>query len=316
MAEFRLDGNATQPFWDNSVEPRVEINPGDIVVFECPEPCGQVTPEWTDKDLAAINFDLIHALVGSVFVKGAQPGDALQVDVLDLKHKGWGWSGHLQDFGLLAEDFNFAYMHHWKLEGSQCHFGVKDIVVPFAPFCGTMGVTPESSGRHDTIAPAFNAGNVDIRDLGIGSTAWFPVFVEGALFACGDCHSSQGQGELCGTGIESPMDVTLRFNVVKGKAPKELQFFKPGPLSRNDSKGFHVTTAHGPDLLENSKTAARYMIDWLVENHDVTRSQAYVLCSTVGDLVLSEVVDAPNYIVSLYIPLAVFNHNIPFGDPR
>lgn len=307
MAEHHLGGEVTQPFWDKTVEPRLEINPGDTVVFECPEPCGQVTPDWTDKELANINFDLIHALVGSLFVKGAEPGDALQVDVLDLMHKGWGWSGHLQDFGLLAEDFDFAYIHHWKLEEDKCHFNVNDIVVPYAPFCGTMGLTPADEGRHDTIAPAFNAGNVDIRDLGVSSRIWFPVFVEGALFAVGDCHSAQGQGELCGTGIESPMTVTLKFDVVKDKAPKELQFFKPGPLTVNDKQGYHVTTAHGPDLRANAQTAARYMIDWIVENHKITRSQAYVLCSTAGDLVISEIVDEPNYVVSLYMPLMIFN---------
>jgi len=116
MTEHILDGSITQPFWDNSVTPRLEINPGDTVVFDCPEPCGQVTPDWTDDMLANISFDLIHALLGSVYVKGAKAGDALQVEVLDMKHKGWAWSGHLQHFGLLQEDFDFAYIHHWKLD--------------------------------------------------------------------------------------------------------------------------------------------------------------------------------------------------------
>jgi len=306
MAEYQLSGDVTQPFWDNSVEPRLEINPGDSVVFDCPEPCGQVTPEWTDKELAAIDFEPIHALVGSVFIKEAMPGDALKVDVKEFQHKGWGWSGHLQHFGLLADDFDFAYMHHWKLEGEECLFGVNNFVVPFAPFCGTMGLAPAESGKRDTIAPRYNGGNIDIRDLGEGSTVFFPVHVEGALFACGDCHSAQGQGELCGTGIESPMTVRLEFDVIKGSATKELQFFKPAPLTKNDRSGYHVTTAHGPDLLENAKNATRYMIDWIVDNHKVTRSQAYILCSVVGDLVISEIVDAPNFIVSLYMPLMIF----------
>lgn len=306
MAEHFLDGSVTQPFWDNSVEPRLVIEPGDVVVFDCPEPCGQVTPQWTSEDLANIDFGVIHALVGSVFVKGAQPGDALEVEMLDFKHKGWGWSGHLKGFGLLADDFDYAFIHHWKLEGDKCLFGVKDIVLPFAPFCGTMGVAPKEPGRIPTIAPGFNGGNVDIRDLGVGTTLWMPVFVEGALFACGDCHSSQGQGELCGTGIESPMTVTLRFNVRKDMIIKELQFQKPSPLSKNDTRGYHVTTAHGPDLYENARNATRYMIDWLESTKGLTRSQAYVLCSEAADLVISEIVDAPNYIVSTYMPLSIF----------
>lgn len=308
MSEHFLDGSITQPFWDNSVTPRLEINPGDTVVFDCPEPCGQVTPDWDDEKLANIDFEPIHALIGSVYVKGAKAGDALEVEILDYKHKGWAWSGHLQHFGLLQEDFDFAYIHHWKLEGEKCLFGVKDIVVPFEPFCGCMGVAPKEPGRIDTIAPGNFGGNMDIRDLRMGTKAWFPVFVDGALFACGDCHSGQGNGELCGTGIESPMTVTLKFNVRKDVSVKELQFETPSPLSKSDSGGYHVTTANGPDLMENSKNAARYMIDWIVKTYGVTRSQAYVLCSVAADLKISEIVDAPNFIVSAYMPLNIFKH--------
>ncbi|MEJ2302514.1 MAG: acetamidase/formamidase family protein [Anaerolineales bacterium] len=310
MSEHFLDGSVTQPFWDNAIEPRLEIESGDTVVFETPEPCGQVTPDWTDEDLANIDFALIHALVGSVFVKGAKPGDALQVDVLDLKHKGWGWSGHLKGFGLLAEDFDYAYIHHWKLEGDTCHFGVNDIQIPYAPFCGTMGVAPGESGRTDTIAPGFHGGNIDIRDLGLGAKVWFPVHVEGALFACGDCHSAQGDGELCGTGIESPMTVTLRFSTKKDVSIKEIQFQTPSPLTKTDTEGYHVTTAHGPDLMENAKNATRYMIDWLVDERGLTRSQAYILCSEAADLKISQIVDAPNFIVSAYMPLSIFKGNV------
>lgn len=308
MSEHFLDGSVTQPYWDNSVTPRLEIDPGDTVVFDCPEPCGQITPDWNDENLANLDFAPIHALLGSVFVKDAKAGDALEVEVLNLKHKGWAWSGHLQHFGLLQEDFDFAYIHHWKLEGEKCLFGVKDIVLPFEPFCGCMGVAPEKPGRIDTIAPGNFGGNMDIRDLRAGTKAWFPIFVDGALFACGDCHSGQGNGELCGTGIESPMTVTLKFNVRKDVSVKELQFDTPSPLSKSDSGGYHVTTANGPDLMENSKNAARYMVDWVVKTYGVSRSQAYVLCSVAADLKISEIVDAPNFIVSAYMPLNIFKH--------
>lgn len=307
MAEHYLDGSVTQPFWDPQVEPRLEVESGDTVVFDTPEPCGQVTPEWKDADLADISFDPIHALVGSVYVKGAEPGDALQVEILDLKHRGWGWSGHLVGFGLLAEDFDYAYIHHWKLEGDRCIFGVNDIVVPFQPFCGTMGLAPKEGERVTTIAPGFNGGNIDIRDLTCGATLWMPVHRPGALFACGDCHSAQGDGEVCGTGIESPMQVTLRLSVRKDLSIQELQFQTPGPVgSQTGSRGYHAATAHGPDLYENAKNAVRYLIDWLVQRHGLTRSQAYVLCSAAADLKISQIVDAPNWIVSAYMPLSIF----------
>ncbi len=308
MAEHYLDSSVTQPFWDNSVNPRLEIDPGDVVVFDCPEPTGQITPDWIADDLLTrYDHTLAHALIGSVYVKGAEPGDTLEAEVLDFQHKGWGWSGHLPGFGLLADDFDFPYLHHWRIEGEACHFGVKDIVVPFQPFCGVMGVAPAEPGRLDTIPPRVNGGNVDIRHLGRGARVWLPVLVDGALFACGDCHSAQGDGEVCGTGIESPMTVTLRFQVHKGRTIPELQFQTTRPLDKLTDQTYFVTTAHGPDLMENAQNAVRYMIDWLVDTKGLTRSQAYVLCSAAADLKISEIVDLPNFIVSAYMPLQMFD---------
>lgn len=306
MTEHYLDGSVTQPFWDNSVTPRLAIDSGDVVVFDCPDPTGQITPAWTVDDFAHYDPSLAHALVGSVYVKGAQPGDALEVEVLDFQHKGWGWTGHLPDFGLLAEDFDYLFLHHWRLEGDTCHFGVKGITLPFQPFCGVMGVAPAEPGRFNTDPPRANGGNVDIRHLGRGAKVWLPVHVPGALFACGDCHSAQGDGEVCGTAIESPMTVALRFHVRRGQAPRELCFTTPAPLDRLDRQGYFVTTAHGPDLMDNAKNAVRYLIDWLVDTHGLTRSQAYVLCSVAADLKISEIVDRPNFIVAAYLPLQLF----------
>ncbi len=306
MAEHYLDDRIPQPFWDNSVEPRLVIDPGDTVVIECAEPGGQITPDWTSDDFAYIDSSKIHALTGSIFVNGALPGDVLQVEILAMQHKGWGWSAHQVGFGLLAEDFEFDYMHHWRLEGDTCFSTQVGVSLPFDPHPGVVGVAPQEAGRLNTAPPRFNGGNVDVRDMTIGSTIWLPVFVEGALFATGDCHAAQGQGEVCGTGIEAPMTVTMRFNVQKNRTLKEVQLQRPGPTSRLDRLGYHITTAHGPDLMINAQNAVRYMIEWLVETHHMNRSQAYILCSVAGELVISEVVDVPNWIVSMRMPLAAF----------
>ncbi|MFM7719354.1 MAG: acetamidase/formamidase family protein [Actinomycetota bacterium] len=305
MAEHHLDGSVTQPFWDRSVEPRLTIASGDTVTFDCPEPCGQVEPTWTSDDLANLDFSKVHAVIGSVYVEGAQPGDTLQVDVLDMRHRGWGWSAHIPHFGLLADDFDFPYLHHWEIADDVCRFGVGGIEVPFAPFCGVLGVAPEEEGRLDTIPPRRNGGNIDVRDIGLGASAYLPVLVEGALFGCGDCHGAQGDGEVSGTAVEAPMEVTLRLTVRKDVSVRELEFSTPG-RRRDESRGYHVTTAHGPDLLEDSRNAVRAMIGWLGRERGLTPSQAYVLCSTAVDLRISEVVDAPNWIVSAYLPLSVF----------
>jgi len=307
MAEHYLDDSITQPFWDNSVEPRLVIEAGDTVVIECAEPSGQVKPDWTAEDLPRRDSSKIHALTGSIFVKGAAPGDVLEVDILDMKHKSWGWTAHMTGIGLLPEDFDFYYLHHWRLEGDTCYSTeMENIRLPFEPHPGCVGVAPREAGRLDTIPPRLNGGNMDVRDMTIGSTVWLPVFVEGALFATGDCHAAQGQGEVCVTGIESPMTVTMRFNVRKDMRLKEVQLRRPSPVSKLDRKGYHITTAPGPDLMQDAKNAVRYMIDWLTDNHHMSRSQAYILCSVAGDLKISEIVDAPNWIVSMHMPLQIF----------
>ena len=248
----------------------------------------------------------MHALTGSIAIDGAKIGNTLEVEILDMQHKGWGWTGHIPGFGLLQEDFDFAYIHHWQLEGEKCHFGAGNIVLPFEPFPGCVGVAPAEPGRLNTVPPRFNGGNVDIRDLVVGSVFWLPVLADGALFSTGDCHAAQGQGEVSGTGIESPMTVTMRFDLRRDLAVRELQLRRPSPMTKTDSAGWHITTAHGPDLMQNAKNAVRYMIEWLTQNRSLTESQAYCLCSVAGDLKISEIVDAPNWIVSFHMPLSIF----------
>lgn len=110
--EYQLDDSITQPFWDNSVELRLTVSPGDVVTIECDESSGQVTPEWTDDDFGLADPSKAHPLTGSIAVKGAEPGDALVVEILDMSHKGWGWSGHMPGFGLLADDFDSHHIRH------------------------------------------------------------------------------------------------------------------------------------------------------------------------------------------------------------
>jgi acetamidase/formamidase len=308
MAEHHLDDSVVHAFWDKSLEPRLEIEAGDTVVFECREASdGQVKPGASAEVLRDLDFDPIHPLTGPVYVRSAEPGDALQVEILDLEHKGWGWNAVIPGFGLLAADFAEPYLQHWRLEGDTCTFGQESgIEVPYEPFCGVMGVAPAEEGRLDTIPPRSNGGNIDIRGLGPGATLWLPVWVPGALFSTADCHAAQGDGEVSGTGIETPMTVTLRFNVVKGANLPELRFQTPSPLTQTDSAGYYVTTAHGPDLFANAQNAIRYMIDHLGRECGLSPSQAYVLCSAAVDLKISEVVDAPNWIVSAYLPLSIF----------
>jgi acetamidase/formamidase len=198
-------------------------------------------------------------------------------------------------------------VHHYKLKRDHCAFR-SDILIPYEPFCGVMGVAPREPGRLTTIPPRENGGNIDIRHLTPGTKVVFPVLAPGALFSCGDCHSAQGDGEVNGTGIETPMTVRLRFRLLKGASPSELRFTTPPgkKLTVTDEAGYYVTTAHGPDLFMDAQQAMRYMIAYLVAEHAMTREQAYCLCGAAVDLKISEIVDAPNWIVSAYLPLSIF----------
>jgi acetamidase/formamidase len=308
MTMHHLDDLKPHAFWDHSHPPRVRIASGDTVVFETLEASArQITPASTGERLKTLSFEPIHPLTGPVYVEGAEPGDALEVQVVRLKHKGWGWNAVIPGFGLLADDFPDPYLHHYKLGRTHCEFR-PDIRIPYEPFCGVMGVAPREPGRFDTIPPRENAGNMDIRHLTPGSKVLFPVLVPGALFSCGDCHSAQGDGEVNGTGIETPMTVTLRFRLRKGLSVPEVRFWTAPDkrLTRVDTDGYFATTAHGPDLFQDAQKAIRYMIDYLVTERRMTREQAYCLCGAAVDLKISEIVDVPNWIVSAYLPLSIF----------
>ncbi|MCD6290940.1 MAG: acetamidase/formamidase family protein [Anaerolineae bacterium] len=304
--EHYLDSSAVHNVWDNSIEPRLHIDPGDTVIFECVDASGQqVTPDSQASDLTQLDFGKVNPLTGPVYVDGAEPGDTLKVEILDLKHKGWGWTGIIPGFGLLADEFPEPYLKIWQLEEGSAEFK-PGIRIPLEPFCGSMGVAPRVDGPIGTVAPTEHGGNLDTRGLVKGTVLYLPVWVPGALFSCGDCHAAQGDGEVCGTGIESPMTVTLRLGLVKGASISEFRFETPSPLTKTDTQGYYVTTAHGPDLYKNAQQAIRYMVDYLSAEHGLTRPEAYALCSVAVDLKISEIVDAPNFIVSAYLPKSIF----------
>jgi acetamidase/formamidase len=308
MATYHLDDAQPHAFWDNTFPPRLQIEPGDTVIFDTLEAFGgQVTPDASLALFETLDTSQAHALTGPVSIKGAEPGDTLVVEILDIQHKGWGCSFVFPGFGLLADEFPTAYLHQCTLEADACWFR-DDIRIPVEAFCGVMGVAPREPGRLRTIPPRHNGGNLDVRHLTAGTTALFPVLAPGALFSCGDGHAAQGDGEINGTGIECPLTVTLRFDLQKGVNIPEMRFItsKGKRLSVADADGYMVMTAHGPDLYANAQQAVRYVLDYLVNTYDLTREAAYCLCGAAVDLKISEIVDAPNWIVSAYVPRSIF----------
>jgi acetamidase/formamidase len=237
------------------------------------------------------------------------PGDALKVTLLGFDPSGWAWTAIVPGFGLLADEFPEPALQIWSYEKN---FGTPAVYgpgarVPLKPFCGTIGVAPAAPGAHSTVPPHSAGGNMDIRDLTLGVDLYLPVQVKGALFSIGDPHAAQGDGEVCGTAIESPMSVTAKFDLVKGANLRFPRFVTHGPVSRHlDARGYEVTTGIAPDLMDATKHAVRGMIDLLGKQHGMSAEHAYMLCSVCADMRISEVVDRPNWVVSCYLPRVVF----------
>jgi acetamidase/formamidase len=294
--------------WNNAIPPVLEIDPGDTVIYELRDVTdNQITPASTAEDLTRLDWSRIYPLAGPLLVKGAQPGDVLEVEIVDLHPKGWGWTGIIPGYGLLAEEFEQPYLKIWDLSPGDHTFFREDIRIPLDPFCGTMGVAPREPGEHPVMPPGPFGGNMDIRHLTRGSRLFLPVQVEGALFSVGDAHAAQGDGEICVTAIEAPMYAVLRFHLHKGRSIEGPQFLCPKPLTaKYDEKGYYATTGIAPDLMVAAKKAVRYMIDHISQTYRMSREEAYILASVVVDLKISEVVDKPNWIVTAYLPLSIF----------
>lgn len=295
--------------WDNSLVPAARVEPGSTILFHCHDSsAGQLGPSSTLDDLGRLDFGKINPVSGPIYVEGAEPGDALKVTIDSFKPSGFGWTANIPGFGLLADQFKDPALHIWKYNPDTLEpalFGSHGRV-PLKPFCGTIGNAPAEAGLHSVVPPRRVGGNLDIRDLAAGTELYLPIEVAGALFSVGDTHAAQGDGEVCGTAIESPMDVVLKLDLVKGANLKTPRFTTPGPVTRHlDAKGYEVTTGIGPDLMEGARAAVSNMIDLLSARYNMNPVDAYMLVSTCGDLRISEIVDMPNWVVSFYFPRCV-----------
>lgn len=296
--------------WDNSLEPLLTIAPGESAEFHTVDSSGgQLDRDSGVADVEALDFDKVNPVTGPVRIDGAEPGDAVKVTILAFEPSGWGWTGNIPGFGLLADLFTEPALHIWKYDAASLApslFGPGG-KVPLKPFCGTIGLAPGEPGPHSIVPPRRVGGNMDIRDLSVGSELYLPVEVAGGLFSVGDTHAAQGDGEVCGTAIESPMTVALKFELEKQVPLPFPRFTTPGPVSRHlDEKGYEVTTGIGPDLMEAARAAVLGMVDLLAARHGLAAVEAYMLCSVAADLRISEIVDQPNWVVSMYFPRLVF----------
>ena len=296
--------------WDNSFAPAARIAPGESLEFDVVDASGgQLRENSSVADVTRMDFGKINPVTGPVYIDGAEPGDILKVTLLAFAPSGWGWTANIPGFGLLAEDFKEAALHLWRYDPNTLGpalFG-RWGKVPLKPFTGTIGVAPAELGLHSIVPPRRVGGNMDVRDIALGTELFLPVEVSGALFLVGDTHAAQGDGEVCGTAIESPMRVALQFDLIKQMPLSFPRFRTPGPVTRHlDAMGYEVATGIGPDLMQAARAAVRSMVELLTQRHAMPAVDAYMLCSVCGDLHISEIVDLPNWTVSFYFPRVVF----------
>ncbi|MGS4946413.1 acetamidase/formamidase family protein [Meridianimarinicoccus sp. RP-17] len=296
--------------WDHSIPPAQVVAPGSRVYFHCLDSSGgQFTRDSTTADVPNLDFGKINPVTGPVYVDGAEPGDILKITLEQFHPSGFGWTANIPGFGLLADQFKEPHLKVWDYDPDTLAPSLfSDIAkVPLKPFAGTIGLAPAEPGLHSVVPPRRMGGNLDIRDLAAGSVLYLPVEVEGALFSVGDTHAAQGDGEVCGTAIESPMDVEITLDLIKQEPLAFPRFSTPGPVTRHlDAKGYEATTGIGPDMMEGARAAVSGMIDLLGKQHGLSAEDAYLLCSVAGDLRISEIVDMPNWVVSFYFPRVVF----------
>lgn len=293
--------------WDHSIPPVVRVESGATIEFECLDAsCGQIGPDSSVEAIQMLDFSHVDQVNGPIYVEGAEPGDTLEVEFVDFQPADWGWTALIPGFGLLADEFVEPALKIWRLAVGWAEFA-SGIRIPLEPFCGEVGLAPSAEGALSTIPPYRHGGNLDTKHLTRGAKLYLPVEVAGALYSMGDGHAAQGDGEVCGTAIETPMRAAVRLTVHKDYPVAEPQFRTAGPLAqRVNTAAYHATEGIGPDIREAARQAVRHMIDFLMREYHLSADDAYMLCSVAVDLKLCEVVDMPNYVVGAFLPMSIF----------
>jgi formamidase len=329
--------------WHPDLEPVARAKPGEVVTLVTHDGIdGQLSRESTHADCARLSLGAGHPLTGPVYVEGAEPGDVLAIEIVGYETADFGANGVIPGFGFLADLFTEPFLVKWDLRnGIGTSEELPGVAVPAVVHAGVMGVAPThalmeaqrsreeairaaggpvaesvpeeaypplAAGGLRTIPPRENGGNLDIRRLVAGSTLYLPVFQEGALFSAGDVHFAQGDGEVCGTGVETEAEVTVRFAVRKGGGDR-MRFptwSAPAQPGRPTFATTGIPEHDAMDLTAAARAALLAMIDWMEAEHGLTRQAAYCLCSACVDLSLSQVVDVPYPLVSAICPTDVF----------
>ena len=298
--EFIISAEKNHNKFSSSIPYQIKVPDGSVVEAYTKEATGgQLNINSTLEDFEKVDMDKVHTLTGPIYIEGAEIGDVLAVELLDLEPGDWGWTGMGPEFGFLAGETEARGFKTYKLdkENNLIRFS-ENIEIPMKPFPGVMGVAPNTHEMLTTFPPRANGGNMDDPNLVKGVTVYFPIFVKGALFSIGDTHAVQGLGEVVGTAVECDMRIRFRLQVIKNRSISEPQY---------ESEDYYATTGFATTIDEAAKKATRYMVEYISKTYNMSWDDAYMLCSLIGDLKIAEVVDVPNMLVTMHIPKKVFN---------
>ena len=297
MAHHELHASPETVHWgyfDGTLPPVLTIDSGDSVTIHTVSGNKAVTPRGdfeVPPELRRIHEEVTekrepgHILTGPIAVRGAAPGDVLEVRIHDVRlRQDWGWNVVRPLMGALPDDFSEFRLVHLPLDKernvAKLPWGVD---LPLSPFFGVMGVAPPKAwGRISSIEPRAHGGNIDCKELGAGATLYLPVFNQGALFSTGDGHAAQGDGEVCVTAIETALTGSFEFIL-----RRDMRLRRPRAETATHliSLGMHV------DLDDAAKRAVRDMIGMIRERSNMAPESAYMLCSIAGDLRISQIVN-------------------------
>jgi acetamidase/formamidase len=310
-----LDATQTHFNWSASHPPRLSVSPGEAIEVETSLGGGarylqSATPEDV-REVTATSPGLF--LTGPIFVEGAEPGDAIGIELLEIAIDDWGYTVVAPGFGLLEDEFPEPAVRIWDLTARHSAKFNDEITIALRPFLGAVGVAPPLGVVLPSIPPSRWGGNLDTRRFTSGSTLYLPVATEGALLSVGDAHAAQGDGEVCGSAIETSARVVLRLTVHKHRSLQSPVLHFRGSGTAGFRAGAHIATGIGPDLYVAAQEATRNLIEWLSARCGLSRVDAYMLCSVCADLSISEVVDRPNWVVSASLPLSIFGKSAPPG---
>ncbi len=303
MPSFHLPRSTAHFTWNRDQVPAVVVDPGATVSLEVANASGgQFDRDATVAAVAALDFSRVNPVTGPVYVRGAEPGDALIVEILSIDLDNWGWTANIPGFGLLADVYRQPHLRISQVGERRAEM-LPGLRIPVVPFVGTIGLAPAEAGDHPIVPPGPQGGNMDIRHVTPGATLYLPVAVEGALLSLGDTHAAQGDGEVCGTAIETSSEVTLRVHLQKQRGLR-YPMLETHPMSLRSGHAI-ATSGIGPDLCQAARDATQGMIEEIGRRTGLDPLDAYLLASVAGDLKISEIVDQPNWVVSMHLDLDI-----------